>query len=122
MGVLTQRPEIIRCLAHLVFVKTLPCCLSGYIGPEVDAHHLLRTPNNEHAGARKSGDNWTLPIRHWLHMDLHFHKDHGGNEPEFLRRFRIWGPGLASTLWILTGNHVACVRAIEEAPYRCAEG
>ena len=90
-------PKIIRDPQHLRMVRQLPCCVSMHTYG-VEAHHLLRT--GQHAMARKSGDNFVLPIRSDLHRLLH---DGPVDEMDFLAEHGLVDPlTKAASLWSLT--------------------
>ena len=105
-----QRYILVKDEAHLKFIRTLPCCccrLEGHTEP----HHLLRVPTNERGGARKSGDDWVIPLAAHIHYDLH---NRGVDERDFLASYDVYGPGLAALLYRLSGNEDACRRVIWE--------
>lgn len=96
---------------HMAFIHRLPCICTGHEGQEIQAHHLMRVPTNERGGARKSGDNWCIPL-HWeIHHNLHHCKD---GEIAFLVMYGIYGPAMAALLYQLSGNEDACRRAMQE--------
>jgi len=67
------------------YVRTLKCCVSGYIGEEVVPHHI--TGRNYLTGkcmGKKGSDLTCIPIRQSLHQELH---DNGWES--FERRYNI---------------------------------
>jgi hypothetical protein len=58
----------IRSRAHLKFVREHDCCSCGLGGP-VHAHHIQFA--QPRAKGLKSGDDFTVPLCHPCHMDLH---------------------------------------------------
>lgn len=54
------------------YVRSLPCCVSGYVGEEVDPHHVKGYAWLTGAGGSKKGHDLTcIPLRHSLHVELH---------------------------------------------------
>ena len=54
------------------YVRSLPCCVSGYIGEEVAPHHVIGNSWLTGKGmAKKGSDLMCIPIRQTLHNDLH---------------------------------------------------
>lgn len=54
------------------FVRSLPCVVSGYIGEEIDPHHIKGYSYLTHAGGSKKGtDLLCIPLRHKYHQELH---------------------------------------------------
>ncbi len=54
------------------YVRTLPCCITGYIGEEISPHHI--TGRNWLTGkcmGKKGSDYTCIPIRQDLHNELH---------------------------------------------------
>ncbi len=57
---------------YLDYVRSLPCCVSGYIGEEVVPHHIIGA--NWLTGkcmSKKGSDLTVIPIRQSLHQELH---------------------------------------------------
>lgn len=57
---------------YLEYVRTLPCCVTGYAGEGVQAHHIkgYRWLTGS-SMAKKSSDLTCIPLRHDLHNELH---------------------------------------------------
>ena len=54
------------------YIRTLPCCLSGYQGDEIDPHHIKGYAwLVGNAGALKSSELSQIPLKHDLHQELH---------------------------------------------------
>lgn len=54
------------------YVRSLPCCVSGYIGEKVDPHHIKGYSwLTGSGGALKGSDLTCIPLRHDLHVELH---------------------------------------------------
>ncbi len=54
------------------FVRSLPCAVSGYIGEEVDPHHVKGYSWITGAcGGKKGHDLTCIPLKHELHQELH---------------------------------------------------
>ena len=54
------------------YVRSLPCCISGYSGEEVAPHHVIGNSWLTGKGMAKKGSDLTcIPIRQSLHNDLH---------------------------------------------------
>ena len=54
------------------FVRTLPCTVTGYVGEEVDPHHIKGYAYLTHAGwGTKGSDILCIPLRHSYHNELH---------------------------------------------------
>lgn len=93
---------------HLKWVRTLPCCVSGFIGP-VEAAHIRS--GTEGGTGLKPGDNWVVPLNHARH-----NLQHSIGEKSF------WGPHggiirakkLAADLYANTGNTSVALKLIEE--------
>jgi len=73
------------------YVRTLPCCVSGYIGEEVQAHHIIGY--NWLVGkamGKKGSDLACIPLKHSIHMELHdigwasFEKKHNISQVEMV--------------------------------------
>ena len=111
MNMLCPKTPRVKDKAHVAFIHALPCCCTLLEGESVVAHHLLRVPTEERGAARKSGDNWTLPLANHVHVDLHHC---GMDERAFLARYGVNGPALAALLYQMSGNELACRRAIFE--------
>jgi hypothetical protein len=73
---------MIRDSEHLRYVASLPCCGCG-LADNTQAHHLLRT--GQHGVALKSGDDYTIPLCHYCHSDLH----RCGDEVGFFDAFNV---------------------------------
>jgi len=58
------KPVKLQSKEHLKWIKEQPCYVSGYIGDEVDAHHVQKK-------SQIRNDYLTVPIRHGLHMQYH---------------------------------------------------
>ena len=60
-------------LTYRDYVRSLPCCVSGYIGEEVDPHHAKGCSYVVgNSGGKKSSDLTCIPLRHNLHLELHY--------------------------------------------------
>lgn len=92
--------------SHLAMVRKLPCCVCGYTGHNIEAHHLLRT--GEHGVGRKSSDRWAVGICKHHHLKLHAN----GDEEKFLADRGIDGRALASALWQHRGDQEAMERIV----------
>ncbi len=54
------------------FIRTLPCCVSGYMGDEIDPHHIIGYAHLTGKGMGKKGSELTMiPLRHEYHRLLH---------------------------------------------------
>ncbi len=54
------------------YVRTLPCCVSGYVGEEVVPHHIIGSNwLTGKAMGKKGSDLTVIPIRQSLHQELH---------------------------------------------------
>ena len=54
------------------YIRTLPCCLSGYQGDEIDPHHIKGYAwLTGGAMAKKGSDIACIPLRHSYHQELH---------------------------------------------------
>lgn len=57
---------------YMDYVRTLPCCVSGYIGEETDPHHIKGYSWLTGSGGAMKGRFLTcIPLRHSLHNELH---------------------------------------------------
>lgn len=56
----------IRSRAYMAFVRTHPCLSCG---AQAEAHHIQFA--QARAKSMKVGDNWTVPLCHPCHMELH---------------------------------------------------
>jgi hypothetical protein len=63
---LSKGPERVRSEAYLNDVRGRPCLHCGQVS---EAHHL--TFAQPRAMGRKTGDQYTVPLCHTCHMDLH---------------------------------------------------
>lgn len=66
--------------AYLEWVRQQPCLITNRT-ENIDAHHLLRA--EARGMARKTGDNWAVPLTHTMHRMLHEH----GNEVAFFKNY-----------------------------------
>lgn len=66
MGRLRERPNRLRSRTYLNTVRGKPCLCCGSPG---EAHHL--TFAQPRAMASKTGDQYTVPLCHSHHMELH---------------------------------------------------
>jgi hypothetical protein len=68
-----MQEKLIRSPRHLKYVRTLPCMITrtgeNCNGTPVVAHHL--TFIKEGGMGQKVGDNWTVPLSHAHHQELH---------------------------------------------------
>jgi len=54
------------------YIRSLPCYVTGYIGDQVDPHHIKGYAHvTGCAGALKSSDLCCIPLHHDLHNELH---------------------------------------------------
>jgi hypothetical protein len=54
------------------YVRSLPCCVTGYIGDEVDPHHIKGYAwLTGGSMGKKSSDLSCIPLKHDLHQELH---------------------------------------------------
>jgi hypothetical protein len=100
---------------HLDFIKSLPCvccAASGHAVRAQDPMHIRtasRLHGKEETGAgRKSDDRWTLPG-----CRRHHDQQHGMNEANFWKMYRIDPFLLALVLWGLTGDEYAAIEVIK---------
>lgn len=61
-----EKPDRIRSKQYLKSIREKPCVVCGGIS---EAHHV--TYAQPKAMARKVGDQYTIPLCHSCHMDLH---------------------------------------------------
>lgn len=74
-AIILQRPKRIRSVKYLNHIRGQPCLLSLAQRCSVpgEAHHL--TFAQPRAMALKTGDQWTVPVCHLHHMELHAYGD-----------------------------------------------
>lgn len=97
---------VIRDKAHLKFVASLPCCVSG-LG-DVQAAHIRKRCG---AGmGYKSGDNFTVPLNFKIHQKQH----NLGNEEFFWYRYGGIDKSiaLANAIYNNTGDTYKCLELI----------
>ena len=58
-----------RSASYLKHVRSFPCLLCRR--PADDAHHLRHAEGGPSGVARKVGDEWTVPLCRFCHMELH---------------------------------------------------
>jgi len=108
---------------HRDWLSSLGCCICGR---DATWHHLLETPNHEHGMGHKSSDDWTIPMCHHHHDQLHRFYDlakdkERGRETRWLGFHFIHGPSLAALLRQLSGQPIEVgERAIDQ--HRVAMG
>lgn len=96
--------------AHLRFIRTLPCLISGM--EPVEACHIrygepkYGKPNT--GMARKPDDRWTVPLTPELHRE-----QHDMNEREFWKRYGLDPCWYALRLHEVTGDHEAAVKIMK---------
>lgn len=83
MGI--RQPSVIRCAAHLQFVRGFECAIKGRNGHtcdgKIEACHV-RTGTNGGTGM-KPGDEWCIAMCSWAHREQHrmgevaFEKEYG---------------------------------------------
>ncbi len=57
---------------YLEYVASLPCCLTGFQGEGVQAHHIIGHNAITGKGMAKKGSDLTaIPLNHVLHRELH---------------------------------------------------
>lgn len=104
---LIPKTRRIKDKAHVKFVATLPCCISG--SEDVQAHHLLR--NVPRGMGMKAGDNFVVPLSVELHRQLH---DVIGDERAFFKLYNINGRALADSLYENSKDRSACLEILEQ--------
>lgn len=67
---LIPKTEFVRSEAYLKTVRGKPCLICGNTG---SAHHV--SMGQERGVALRVGDNWTVPLCHTCHMELHHYGD-----------------------------------------------
>ena len=101
--------------AHLAFIRTLPCCVTGRT--PVEAHHLLRADSLPKGTSRKHLDRYAIPLAPEIHRAVHDH----GNDEAWLADRGIQGIDLANALWSVTQNkdpderYEAALRIVERS-------
>ena len=108
---------VIRCAAHLQFIRGHECSVAGRTtdngwahtctGPIVAAH--VRT-GTDGGTSMKPSDCWTIPLCDGAHTF-----QHAVGEPEFERRLGIDMKAIAAELW-RTSPHGMKYRAKEQQP------
>lgn len=71
-----------KCIKHLMFVATQPCCVCG--NHPTQAHHPLSTKSRQKLG--KAHDNEAIPLCYPHHAELH---DRIGGELKFMIRYNV---------------------------------
>jgi hypothetical protein len=73
------------------YVRTLPCCVSGYEGDEISPHHIIGYAWLTGKCTSKKGSDLTcIPLRQSLHQELHdngyetFEKKYNVNQVELI--------------------------------------
>lgn len=103
--------------AHLAFVRSLPCLITGMTRGVEAAHIRYADPRfgkRETGVGEKASDRWTVP----LHVEMHrLGKDaqHAGNERAFWRRHGIDPVRVAAALYANSGDYEVCESIIREA-------
>lgn len=98
---LKKRPRV-EDGAHLKFIRTLPCCVTGKRGSVEAAHIRMKNDlygKREVGGAEKPDDCWTLPLSTEQHR-----LQHSMNEAEYWQQVGIDPFGLALALYHATGD------------------
>ena len=89
---LIEKPVRRRCVAHLKWVCTLPCCIWDRWG-ETQAHHLMHS--QPRARGLKVSDEFAVPLCQRHHTSLHMQ----GNEAGWWRTHEIDPMLIAADLW-----------------------
>jgi hypothetical protein len=108
--IVPPRPRAGMSEQHRRDVAKLPCIACGSVH-NVEAHHLLRT--GEHGMARKSSDQWCIPLDKKCHDPNEQDSLHAdGDEEAWLAARGIDGRGLARSLWEKRGDLAAMFRIV----------
>jgi len=103
--------------AHLRWLRTLPCIVSGK--RPVEAAHIrfgsLAYGKFPTGGGEKPSDKWAVP----LHPDLH-REQHSGNEELFWAKRGLDPLAIASALFMNSGDDAAAETIINESVARAA--
>jgi hypothetical protein len=98
--------------AHLAFIRTLPCVVTGR--PGVEAAHIrfgsLIHGKRPTGMSEKPSDKWVLPLSPEEHR-----RQHDGNEQHYWRRHGIDPLVIAALLWAATGDEEAGQAICENA-------
>lgn len=99
--------------AHLVFIRTLPCLVSGF-ATNIEAAHIrfasLAHGKPESGLQRKPSDVWVVPLSPVLHR-----KQHAMSEKEFWAEQDIDPLVVAALLYANTGDREACLQILRAA-------
>jgi hypothetical protein len=97
--------------AHLKWIATLPCLVTG-ITPCGDAHHLLGNMDGLPKGmSRKNEDRWAIPVTNQIHREAHA----AGDDEAYFRARGFDVRAIASALWRVSGDDEAARRIIFRA-------
>lgn len=101
-----------RKLAHLDFIRSLPCMVCGD-NTSTEAAHVRMADNLTAKPITgigiKAPDYWTIPL-----CGTHHREQHGMNEWEFWRKAGTLPTIVALRLWTVTGDHEAGCKIIEK--------
>ena len=101
--------------AHLKWIRDLPCLAAVAMGedpasaaPAREAHHLLG--GTDRGMGKKASDQWTVPLAHIRHMDMH-----NLGEARYFEALGIDDPkAVAKALWERSGDRPAALAWLEE--------
>lgn len=97
--------------AHLAWIATLPCIVTG-TEPCADAHHLLGNMDGLPKGmSRKNEDRWAVPVINAIHREAHA----AGDDEAYFRSKGLDARAIAAALWRVSGNTEAARRIIFRA-------
>lgn len=111
---LRQRDPRVRDPKHLAFVRSRPCCVCGWPGPNAAAHIRMACQavgKRDTGKAEKPSDRWTVPLcdpyfspgkGRWCHKDAP-DAQHSGSESAFWRRVGLDPFEIADNLWTESG-------------------
>lgn len=101
-----QRQPRRKANAHLEWIRTLPCIITGQRG-NIDAAHIrygdLRYGKRSTGLGEKSDDRWTVPLHHDLHVGWS-HSQHSAGEREWWSRQGVNPVIVALCLWGVSGD------------------
>jgi len=106
-----------RADAHLEFIRTLPCVISGCQNRDVHAAHIRgacpKLGKRQTGAGEKPSDHWTVPLCGSHHV-YGQEAQHYTSEAAFWARHRIDPFVLALSLWAVTGEMEPALGIIEE--------
>lgn len=97
-------PDPRRNAGHLAFVRSLPCAICGSRPPSEACH--IRAGTDGGLGV-KPHDRWTVPM-----CSAHHREQHQRGEVEFFGSRGVDSHGLATRLWLKSGDQAAGERAV----------